>query len=233
MTDRDPTRQTGRQVGARPPREPLLNAPPLAILIPVMLITLYGLQALLPPEAQGGVIDSFGLSPLLLRNGDYELLVTYIFLHGGWVHVLMNSVFCLAFATPLVRIMAHGVGGVVSYLAFFLVCGVVAGLGYCLLNWHSPVPVVGASGAIAGLVGAAIRLPERGGEGGLKPLWDMRVIVMTLTWCLFNVATAFVPVSMGGEMTVAWQAHVVGYLFGLIAISPWLALFHRRAFTTN
>lgn len=226
MTDRD-DRQGERRI---PVREPIFTAPPLVILFPAVLIALYALQFLASPETQLQILDGFALSPTLLRAGYYELLITHIFLHGSWLHVLVNSAFCLAFATPLVRAMGRGIGGVASYIVFFLLCGVAGGLGYCLLNWHSSVPVVGASGAISGLVGAAVRL--RGDSEGpdIKPLWHPRVLTMTLVWLIMNAGTMFLPLSVGEGMVVAWQAHIAGYLFGLILISPWMRLFHRHYF---
>ncbi len=226
MTDRD--RSYGE--GLPPRREPFINAPPLAILIPVILITLYGLQSLAPPDVQERIILGFALNPTLLRAGYYEYLVTHIFVHGSWAHVLANSVFCLAFATPLVRAMGKGAGGVVSFLAFFLVCGIAAGIGYCVLNWYSSVPVVGASGAISGLIAAAIRLRFQPGNPGLEPIWHGRVVVMSLSYIGLNALTAFLPLPVGEGMVVAWQAHVCGYIAGLLLITPWMRLFHRRFF---
>ena len=230
MTDRD---------GQNPLRkEPMFTAPPLAILIPVVLLVIYGLQSLASPQMQDAIIDSFALSAVLLRSGDYLLLVSHIFLHGSWLHVGANSAFCLAFATPVVRAMSYSgqgwrAGGVLSYLAFFLICGIVAGLGYCLLNWHSPMKMVGASGAISGLMGAAIRLRSDPFDPDIKGLLNPRVLIMSLTFCIMNAGLAFAPLLAGEGTLVAWQAHIVGYLFGLLAISPWMHLLHRNYFTTS
>ena len=224
---------TGRhsnEDGQSPRREPILNAPPFSILIPVILITLYCLQSLAPPEMQERIIFGFALNPTLLRAGYYEYLVTHIFVHGSWAHVLANSAFCLAFATPLVRAMGRGPGGVVSFLGFFLICGVLAGLGYCLLNWRSSVPMVGASGAISGLMAAAVRLRTQPGHRGLEPLWHPRVLVMTAAYIGINALTNFLPLPVGEGMVVAWQAHVCGYIAGLLLVTPWMRLFHRHFF---
>lgn len=213
-------------------KEPLFNAPPLAILLPVLLVSLYFLQSLSPVVSEN-LIDSFALSSLLLRSGAYELLVTHIFLHGSWTHVLMNSAFCLAFATPVIRAFGNGAGGVASYIGFFLVCGIAAGLGYCLLNWSSPVSVAGASGAVSGLMGAAIRLGEADREPVVRSFLHPQVLAMTVVYCGLNAATAFTPLVFGEGVQVAWQAHIAGFLFGLLIISPWLRVFHRHRFTTK
>jgi membrane associated rhomboid family serine protease len=225
MTDHENSRQAAG-------REPLFNAPPLAMLVPVLLITLYFLQSL-SPGLDAQLSDSFALSPLLLRSGAFDLLVTHQFLHGSWPHVLINSAFCLAFAAPLIRAFGRGAGGAASYIAFFLICGVAAGLGYCVLNWSSPVPVVGASGAISGLMGGAIRLGGGERDPILRPFLHPQVVSMAIIYCGANAATAVMPSLFGVDLQIAWQAHIAGFLFGLVAISPWLHLFHRRHFTTK
>jgi membrane associated rhomboid family serine protease len=217
------------------PREPLFNAPPLVFLLPLLLIGLYGLQTLLGPDGEARLLDGFALNALLLRQGNYDLLLTHLFLHGSWAHVLVNSAFCFAFAAPVVRACGQGFLGVLSFLTFYLLCGIAAGLGYCLLNLHSATPVVGASGAISGLMAASIRLSgDPYDPPGIKPLTHPTVLTMSLFVCGAN---ALIPLAGGifltDGMAVAWQAHIAGYIFGLLAISPWLHLFHRRYFTTK
>lgn len=217
-------------------REPVFNAPLLSWLVPVVLIGLYALQSSLGPYTQDELIESFGLKPVLLRNGEFELLLTHLFLHGSWVHVLANAAFCFTFSAPVVRACGRGFGGGLSYLAFYLLCGVIAGLGDSLLNWSSAVPILGASGAISGLMGAAIRLRVRPGQPViLARLTDPSVISMTIFWCGVNALSALVPMLMGVEkgQGIAWQAHVIGYVFGLLSIGAWLRITHPRAFTTS
>ncbi len=215
-----------------PVREPIFNAPPRALVIPALILIGYGLQTLIGPQANAAVIDAFALNPLLLRQGELELLVTHIFLHGSWTHAGMNAAFCLAFGAPVARAMGKGIGSALSFFAFFLICGVIAGLGYCLLDWHSNVPAVGASGAISGLVAAAMRLGNP--PGTLRGLFSRPVLSMTVFWCLANAISAFFPSLMGaGDGVIAWQAHIVGYICGALLIGPWLRLFHRQYFTTS
>ncbi len=214
-------------------REPIFNAPLLTLFIPLVILGGYLLQVLAGPAVQGVLMEDFALNPVLLRQGHWDLLLSHMFLHGSWAHAGMNAAFCLAFSAPVVRAMGRGAGGVLSFLMFFLVSGVVAGLGYCLLNWHADVVIVGASGAISGLMGAATRMINVP-RGTLNRFTSGPVIGMTLFWCGANAASSFVPDLMGaGGAPVAWQAHVIGFLFGLLLIEPWLRLFHREYFTTN
>jgi len=214
-------------------REPFFNAPLLTLAIPLVILGGYLLQVLAGPVGQAALQDAFALNPLLLRQGHWDLLLSHIFLHGGWTHAGLNAAFCLAFSTPVVRAAGRGAGGVLSFLVFFLLCGVAGGLGFCLLNWHDNVAIVGASGAISGLMGASSRLMGAP-RGKLNPFTAGPVVGMTLFWCGVNCASAFIPDLMGvGSGPVAWQDHVVGFLFGLLLIGPWLRIFHRQYFTTN
>ena len=195
-------------------REPFFNAPILTLALPAVIMGGYLLQVLAGPAAQDALFDAFALNPLLLRQGHWDLLLSHIFLHGSWTHAGLNAAFCLAFSTPVVRAMGRGAGGVLSFLLFFLLCGAVAGLGYCLLNWRVNVAMVGASGAISGLMGAASRLMNVP-RGQLNAFTNGRVVSMTVFWCGLNAASAFLPDLMGmGAGLVAWQAHVSGFLFG-------------------
>ncbi len=217
----------------RAPREPFFNAPLLTLAIPGAIMLGYLLQVLAGPSAQDALIADFALNPLLLRQGHWDLLLSHMFLHGSWAHAGLNAAFCLAFSTPVVRAVGRGAGGVLSFLVFFLLCGVVAGLGFCLLNWRFNIDIVGASGAISGLMGASTRLMSVP-RGQLNGFTAGPVVSMTIFWCGVNAASAFVPGLMGaGGALVAWQAHIVGFLFGLLLIEPWLRLFHREYFTTN
>ncbi len=217
------------------PKEPFFNAPALVFLIPVLLIALYGLQTLLGPQGEAALLDSFALTPVLLRQGNYDLLITHLFLHGSWLHVLANSAFCFAFSAPVVRACGPGILGGLSFLAFYLLCGVAAGLGYCLLNLHSPIPVAGASGAVSGLMAASIRLAgDPYDPPGIKPLTHPTVLSMSLFVCGGNALIPLIGgIFLSDGMVIAWQAHIAGYIFGLLAIAPWMHLFHRRYFTTK
>jgi membrane associated rhomboid family serine protease len=82
-------------------------------------------------------------------------------------------------------------------------------------------------------MGGAIRLGENGREPIIRSFLHPQVLAMTVIYCGLNAATAFSPLVFGEGLQIAWQAHIVGFLFGLVIISPWLHLFHRRHFTTK
>ncbi|CAL4868288.1 hypothetical protein MMA231_02569 [Asticcacaulis sp. MM231] len=215
-------------------REPAFNAPLMVVVLPVLMIGAYWLQISGGPALEGALLDNFALSPILLRQGHFELLLTHIFLHGSWTHVLFNAGACLIFATPVVRAFGKGIGAGLSFFAFFFLCGIAAGLGFCLLNLMSSMPVVGASGAIYGLIGASTRIIGARGAGRVLPLMSRHVLTTSAVWCGLNLLPALLPFLPGGEgVVIAWQAHIIGFLFGVLVIGHWLHAFHPRFFTTN
>jgi membrane associated rhomboid family serine protease len=145
-------------------------------------------------------------------------LVTYSFLHASVLHLLMNGIGFLLVATLAARRM-----GAWSFLAFCLVTGVFAALTHWAFHYDSTTPMVGASGALSGLVGATarfVRLDLRGvwgRAGGLMPLTDRRLIVFTLVWLALNYAFGVSGFGTSGpQQTIAWEAHMGGYFAGVL-----------------
>jgi membrane associated rhomboid family serine protease len=217
--------------GARPPQpgepgyrqqpEPMINAPWPVAALTVSIVVLYLLQTRFP-----FVADALAFSPRSLVQGHYVGLVTHQFLHGNWAHALMNAAFVLAFGAPVARFLGPRASGVVAFLLFYLLCGVLAALGFAALNWGQAITMVGASGAASGLMGAAARLI--GGQGRVGPLFSPAVTSMGGAWILINVIMAFTGGLMfpgGGDAGVAWEAHLAGFAAGVLLIGPfgWLA----------
>jgi len=206
-----------------PGRERVFNAPLVAVLTAVSIPALFIVQRELP---DGG----FGLAfrPSSLADGQWwPGLLTAMFLHAGWGHVAMNTLGAIVFGPPVAR-LTPGLRGAVAFLLFYIACGVAAALGYGLLHIQSHDIAVGASGAIFGLTGAAIRLLGRR-DGRLRSLTDRRVLSISAVLMAVNLGVGLIGLVPGGEGgRVAWEAHAVGYLFGLLAIGPWTRLFRPR-----
>ncbi|MDB5455890.1 MAG: Rhomboid family protein [Caulobacter sp.] len=205
-------------------REPMFNAPWPALTVAVTIVALYAVQ--------GGLDDAtflrLTLRPADLWAGDWIGLLTSLFLHGGWAHALMNAAFALAFGAPVARFLGLGPGGALSFLGFYLLCGVLAGLGFALIHPNEQAPLVGASGAVAGLMGAAARLIER--RGVLGRLLSPVVVSMGVAWLVVNLLVAVTGLAPGLQAgaAVAWEAHLVGFAAGALLIGP-LAWIRGRA----
>ena len=144
----------------------------------------------------------------------------------------MNAAGALAFGTPVARFLGPRACGALSFALFYLTCGVLAGLGYAALNPHSGAAVVGASGAVSGLFGAASRLIEH--RPGLSPFASRTVVGFAAAWLVTNVALGLIGVAPGiGAVQIAWQAHLAGYAAGLALIGPWARVFSARAVPTR
>ena len=203
------------------PREPMFNAPWPAVAMTAAIIGGFGLQSFLPPEQ---ILPTYGFSPAALNDGRGLTLITALFVHGGWAHALMNGAGALAFGTPVARYYGVGVTGALAFLLFYLVCGTLANLGYGLVHAGEPHLLVGASGAVAGLMAAAARMIA--GKGVPGPYLSPAVVGMTAAWVVVNLLIAVVGFAPGaGGMPVAWEAHLFGYAAGLVLVTPfgWLS----------
>ena len=110
------------------------------------------------------------------------------------------------------------------FLAYYIVCGLAGTLGYGLVNLMSEQPMVGASGAVTGLLGGAIRL--MGTDGRPRPLGDRSVIGMSLAILALNVVTGLIGFAPGVEgAQIAWEAHAFGFIAGLLLIGPLARVF--------
>jgi membrane associated rhomboid family serine protease len=207
-------------------REPLFNAP-----WPVVALVFSLLATHLLRVVTGVDPDPFALTRDDLDNQRWLPLISYMFVHGNWAHVGMNSAFTLAFGAPVARCLGAGWRGASTFFVFFLVCGMIAAIGYAGLIAAIPLPgdhsgwaLVGASGAASGLMGAAARLIQ--GRGRIGSIGGRVVVSMTLSWIAINAILGLSGLTPGaGAAPVAWQAHIVGFAAGLLLISPalWLA----------
>jgi len=206
-----------------PPRERIFTAPPVAVILAASLPIFFWLQTRLP---DGGL--SLAFRPASLWRGDWwPGLFTSMFLHGGWGHVAINALGVFAFAPPVARLMT-GARGVAGFLAFYLVTGLVGTAGYGLIHPDTFDPLVGASGAVFGLMGAALRLLRRR-DGSLRPLGDRRFLTMAAVIMAVNAGAGLIGLAPGAEgARVAWEAHALGFIAGALLISPWARLFGSR-----
>lgn len=213
------------EVPAEPPRERIFNAPWLAVVVAGSILGLYLVQSRQSDELT--LIYRFGLVPADLSEGRYGGLLTHMLLHGNWAHAGLNAIGALAFGAAVARLLDRPVLGPLGFLLFYIVCGVLAGLTYSLLHPDSAGPLIGASGAVFGLIGAAMRLLGTGGR--LGALLDRRVLLLLSAWAGANLLIGIVGFAPGsGGVAVAWEAHIAGLVAGALLIGPWTGLFARR-----
>jgi membrane associated rhomboid family serine protease len=151
--------------------------------------------------------------------------LAFMFLHGGFFHLLGNMWFLYIFGDNVEDRLGH-----FRYLAFYLLCGWASGILHLFLNWTSQTPTIGASGAIAGVMGAYFILYPRAKVLTLVPIFfflyfiKIPAFLFLGVWFLFQSLSAVA--SSAQTSGIAWWAHVSGFIFGII----FLKLFQRPSF---
>lgn len=193
--------------------ERAINLPPTILWLIVINVAIQGLRELLSDAADQGLILQFALVPTTYTADTGDLLskivspISYQFLHGGWVHVVVNMVSLAAFGAPVERIL-----GSKRFIAFYLSAGIVAGFIHVAFFADSSDAVVGASGAISGVFGGVLMLMQHAGRmTSLLPVAGIW-IALNVFFGLFGSAPG-----AGGE-PVAWLAHIGGFVYGLVAV---------------
>ncbi|HSK47119.1 MAG TPA: rhomboid family intramembrane serine protease [Coriobacteriia bacterium] len=142
-------------------------------------------------------------------------LVTSALLHAGWVHLAGNVLYLVVFG-PTVELRL----GRLSFLALYALSGACGALLHAFVHPTSAVPLVGASGAIAGILGAALVLAPHARTTTIIPVIvfievaSLPVAFVIAMWFALQVASALAPVAQGGASTVAWYAHIGGFAVG-------------------
>ena len=180
-----------------------------------VLVFLYEFS--LDPFTLNWLFSQYGLVPAKLHYMD---LLTSMFLHGGWMHLIGNMWFLWLYGDNVEDILGRK-----KYLLFYLVCGIAAGLTQVLVSGESRVPTVGASGAIAGVMGASLIKFPRSKIVTLVPLFvfvttmDIPAVFILLYWFAIQffsgVGNLGSANSTGGE---AFFAHIGGFLAGMLLI---------------
>lgn len=196
--------------------EPVFNAPWPALVVSAVVFLPWLVVSRLSPE----VVLSLALVPDDLWHGRWTGLVTSLFVPRGLSGAGFNAIFALAFGAPLARLMGvNGRGGGIFFL-FYLTCGVLAGLGYAMVRPDSVIPVVGAAGAVAGLMGGASR--TLGFEpGSLGVLFGPRSMTLALGWVIVNLIMAVMSSVLDLPPGVLpWESQLIGFIVGAVLVEP-------------
>lgn len=219
-------------------REPIFNAPRVVVVLLGMFVAVHLVRYLLPEEQGVWLTAALAFIPARLSGMARELpggelaavtqFVTHLFVHGDVTHLLINSAWLLAFGSSVARRT-----GAWRFLAFFVLCGIAGALLYAAVSRSTLSMMVGASGAISGLMGAAFRflfqaLSDGDTEGlaGQKrqpalvslraTLSDRRILIAVAGWTLLNTLFAWGAAGLVDGANIAWEAHLGGFYMGLL-----------------
>ena len=192
------------------------------ILFPFVTYTIIGINSLvfiyqyfiLPPDLLGPIISTYALTP---ADPSVFTVFTSMFMHGGLMHIIFNMWFLWIFGDNIESVLGHK-----RFVLFYLLCGVGAALLQIQINTGSQIPMVGASGAIAGVLGAYLFRFPRATVHVLVILiifiTFIRVPAMVVIgfWFLSNLTAG--PGTLGIEETggTAWFAHLGGFVSGVV-----------------
>ncbi len=208
--------------------QPVFNAPWSVLALIAVLAAIHAALQYGGQSWQSASLYLFALIPArfteagfpMVAGSEYWSLITYAFLHGDWMHLLFNGLWLLIFGTVVARYLGH--------LGFFGLCAMAAvtgGLASLALHWGTIVFVLGASGAVSGLLGAAIPIMYgRRVAGGVRPLSPGELIrsrnalIFMAIWLaitLVSGATGWTGNSFIEESGIAWEAHLGGFMGGI------------------
>ncbi len=172
---------------------------------------------------------AYGLIPLRIVHSLFAFdlpsmltLFTAMFVHGGWLHLIGNMWFLWIFGDNVEDFLGH-----FTYLIFYLACGLIGNVTHVILNWSSTIPSIGASGAIAGVLGAYLLLYPGARVLTLIPLFiiwpiiELPALIVLGFWFVEQFLFGFTSLSSAAQDTggTAWFAHIGGFISGMIMIT--------------
>jgi len=159
----------------------------------------------------------------------WATLITSQFLHAGWAHIIGNMLFLWVFGDNIEDVLGH-----LGYIAFYFLSGTAAGLAQTIVLGPSLVPSIGASGAIAGVLGAYILLYPMARISILFPLlilfWTIEIpaVVVIGWWFIQQFFYGITALSDTAASGIAFWAHIGGFVTGMVLIVPFIGRAHRR-----
>lgn len=215
--------------------EPIFNVPVAVSAAAALMIVVQIVKSLLPDEMALKFLLALAFIPARYDGAAPELpggyltavtsFVTYMVVHGGWAHLLVNLMWMLAFGSAVARRIGN-----IRFVIFSIVCGIAGALTHLAFHFGEMAPVVGASAAISGQMAAALRFVfsanqdfARGDITAVRlqslgeTLTDKRILLVLAIWVALNMLFGLGTVSIAGtEGQIAWEAHIGGFLCGLL-----------------
>jgi len=231
----------------RAAREPVFNLPAVIVASLVVLAVVHAVRIYALSEDQATwLIAAFAFIPIRLTGpsipgfywpggeaGDVWTFFSYAFLHGDWMHYAVNGLWLAAFGTPLARRF-----GALRFLSFSLLGAAAGAAAHLLLYPSGAAPLIGASAAISAQMAASARFAfSAGGRlgggiaradadfrpalGVIEMARDRRIVAFLGVWFVFNLVFGLLFTPPGvTTSSIAWEAHLGGFIFGLLAF-PW------------
>ena len=200
----------------------------IALIVLCSLVFLY--EVSLPEKVGEAFVFQYGAIPASIFGHESDLpedavgfpitltLLTSMFLHAGWMHLIGNMLYLWIFGNNIEDVMGH-----VKFVIFYVVCGIFAAMSHALTDPSSAIPMVGASGAISGVLGAYLLLFPRAQVLVVIPLGIfMRTMYVPAgfvlgVWFVLQLLSGGISMGQGGG-GVAWFAHVGGFVAGMALI---------------
>jgi len=198
---------------------PSRSTPYITVTIIILNAVAWLFEVSMPQEDLNRFLIAYGMVPAFFS---VPTLITSMFLHGSWSHILGNMWYLWIFGDNVEDRLGHG-----RFIVFYLLCGIGAALGQFFMDPNSTLPTIGASGAIAGVMGAYFILYPHSRVLTLIPwiiFWEvieLPAIALLGFWFLmqlFSAGAIAVTASTHGSGGVAFAAHVVGFLVGLVGV---------------
>ena len=170
-------------------------------------------MAFIPGRYSDAYVDIYGW-------GWHQFLtpITYLLAHADITHLLINVSLFLAFGAAIGRQM-----GVIHFLMFYMLCGLAGAFGFWLFNSNLFAPVIGASGAVAGMVGAVCRLGLKSSRQNNEMPFNNKgaAYSFVVVWLILNLSFSILPIEVFGVEVgrIAWETHLGGFLFGFVTIT--------------
>jgi len=228
-----------RRPGGDVDRRRLFNAPGVVLLVAGITVLSFLLMIAAPERAARIIESAAAVSPQRFAQGAQanggllnmmSPLFAHMFVHAGLAHLLINTLFFMAFGAPVARRMGadDALGGfgafyaALLFLSFYFLSGVVGALVYIAGHMSEHSLLVGASGGVSGLLGGLVRFafnrttlfgPER---ARMSPLFSPPVIAWSSIIVVMNAGVGLFGGPLAGGADVAWEAHLGGYFFGLL-----------------
>lgn len=204
--------------------------PVMTVSLILLNLAIFVYELNLPPSELEELIFSYGATPARFLPEAAEdsvlplallSLFTSMFLHGGWLHVLGNMWYLWIFGDNIEDRMGH-----LRFLVFYLSCGLLAGVAHTSLNLSSSIPSIGASGAVAGVLGAYLVSYPFARILTIVPLFlfwpiiELPAILVLGSWFLIQFFYGTTALQQTAEVAggVAWWAHIGGFLAGIVLL---------------